>query len=112
MCPCGKNRVGSSFAGIVFEEAPTRQRYGYGTYSEHASCHANGDRHYDEQVRAAGVCEGYPYLIYVADGRTISGRVESGGVLPRIATGESADDYRVYWGDDALVKFEELNDAE
>jgi uncharacterized Zn-binding protein involved in type VI secretion len=105
MCPCGKNRVGASFSGIVFEEVTThRQQYRYGTDSEHTSQHANAARSYDEQVRAAAVSEGYPYFIEMADGRTTAGRIGYGGVLPRMMTGESADDYTVYWGDDALVK--------
>lgn len=104
-CPCGKNRVGASFSGIVFEGVSTqRQEYGYGTRSEFTSRHANAGDVYDEQVRAAGVSHGYPYFIEMADGRTTSGRIDSGGALPRIISGESADNYTVYWGDDALVK--------
>jgi hypothetical protein len=36
-----------------------------------------------------------------------SGRVESGGALPRMMTGENADEYIVYWGEDALEKWNE-----
>ncbi|BCQ27094.1 PAAR domain-containing protein (plasmid) [Caballeronia sp. NK8] len=61
-------------------------------------------RDFDEQVRAAGASEGYPYFIEIADGRKFSGRIEYGGVLPRIMTGANAGNYIVYWGDDALAK--------
>jgi hypothetical protein len=62
---------------------------------------------FDEQIRASASSvrlEGYPYLIEMADGRVFSGRVESGRTLPRMMTGENADEYTVYWGDDALEK--------
>jgi hypothetical protein len=62
---------------------------------------------FDEQIRASASSvrlEGYPYLIEMTDGRVYSGRVEAGGALPRMMTGENADEYTVYWGDDALEK--------
>lgn len=60
---------------------------------------------FDEQVRAVGhgASEGYPYLIETAGGRAFFGRLASGGQLPRIFT-DSAEDYSVYWGDEALAR--------
>jgi hypothetical protein len=60
---------------------------------------------YDEQVRIVGrsAFEGYPYLVETSDGRTVSGRLANDGKLPRIYT-DTAGDYSVYWGDEALAK--------
>lgn len=60
---------------------------------------------FDEQVRAigGGASEGYPYFIITANGRTMQGRLDTSGILPRIYTA-SADHYDVYWGDEALAK--------
>lgn len=64
---------------------------------------------FDEQVLLQGEAastEGLPYFIVTKDGRTWSGRVESDGLLPRIATlGEK--NYTVWWGDEALAQLEE-----
>lgn len=58
---------------------------------------------FDEQAKATstGASEGYPYCIETADGRIVSGRLDSSGVLPRIYT-EDTDTYIIYWGDEAL----------
>jgi hypothetical protein len=61
---------------------------------------------YDEQVRAVWArasLEGYPYYIETASGDVYSGRIDSRGLLPRIAT-DGEDQYTVYWGDEALAK--------
>jgi hypothetical protein len=60
---------------------------------------------FDEQVRAAGrgVSNGYPYFIRAADGRTMQGRLDASGTLPRVFT-DGVEDYHVYWGDDALAQ--------
>ncbi|MFT0172783.1 hypothetical protein ACLKMY_27900 [Paraburkholderia mimosarum] len=61
---------------------------------------------YDEQVCvvvARASVAGYPYYIETDSGDAYSGRVESSGLLPRIATSE-AERYTVYWGDEALAK--------
>lgn len=62
---------------------------------------------YDEQVPAVGhgASEDYPYFIETADGRTFSGRLENSGHLPRVYA-DMANDYHVYWGDDALARQE------
>ncbi|WP_236871931.1 hypothetical protein [Burkholderia pseudomultivorans] len=60
---------------------------------------------YDEQVRAGigtTLPQSYPYLIEMSDGRTLSGHINSNGLLPRIHS-ESADSYTIYWGEDALM---------
>ena len=65
---------------------------------------------FDEQIRVSASCvslNGYPYRIEMADGRVFSGRIGSGGALPRMMTGENADEYTVYWGEDALEKSNE-----
>jgi hypothetical protein len=68
---------------------------------------------FDEQVRATerGASEGYPYFIETSDGQTFSGRLDESGHLPRVYT-YSADEYTVYWGDEALAKQDGLTDAE
>ncbi len=68
---------------------------------------------FDEQVRATerGASEGYPYFIETSDGQTFSGRLDESGHLPRVYT-YSADDYTVYWGDEALAKQDGMTDAE
>ncbi|RKP46817.1 PAAR domain-containing protein [Trinickia fusca] len=60
---------------------------------------------FDEQVRAteSGASEGYPYFVEASDGQVFSGRLDEHGHLPRVYT-YSADDYTVYWGDEALAK--------
>lgn len=46
-----------------------------------------------------------PYFIETKDGRKFSGRATADGTLPRIETYD-AEEYAVYWGDDALAKME------
>ncbi len=61
---------------------------------------------YDEQIRArsgAALVAGYPYFVEISDGRTFAGRLDESGKLPRVYT-ENADEYSVYWGDEALAK--------
>lgn len=65
---------------------------------------------FDEQIRATTSSvglDGYPYFIEMADGRILSGRLEPGGTLPRMTTGENPDEYMVYWGEDALERSNE-----
>jgi hypothetical protein len=60
---------------------------------------------YDEQVRVVAdrvSIAGYPYYIETASGDVYCGRVESDGLLPRIAADE-AEPYTIYWGDEALL---------
>lgn len=59
---------------------------------------------YDEQTHLASKhLEGVPYYIETADGRVLSGRVPTSGLLPRIDT-QSEETYTVFWGDEALAK--------
>jgi uncharacterized Zn-binding protein involved in type VI secretion len=103
LCPCKKNRViAGSNPGIflnITDEAATASS----ATAAHTSQRANG---FDEQVqpvaRGAAV-QDYPYYILAGDGRIFSGRVDASGRLPRIDA-QSAGDYTVYWGDDALAK--------
>jgi hypothetical protein len=60
---------------------------------------------YDEQVQPNAVgtsLYGYPYYIETTAGNVYSGRIDSRGLLPRILT-DGADQYTVYWGDEALA---------
>ncbi|WP_233872431.1 PAAR domain-containing protein [Paraburkholderia adhaesiva] len=59
---------------------------------------------YDEQIHATGkgATDGYPFLIETADGRTVCGRIDSSGRLPRIYT-DTAATYTIHWGDEALA---------
>lgn len=61
---------------------------------------------FDEQaVLLASTIDGLPYLIETPDGRQFTGRATAEGKLPRIDT-ENAEEYTVYWGDEALAKLE------
>lgn len=62
--------------------------------------------YYDEQVQALGEngsLSNYPFLIKTADGRKFSGYTFKDGYLPRIST-DNSEEYKVYWGDEALAK--------
>lgn len=60
---------------------------------------------FSERVIATNeATEGLPYYIETADGRVHFGHLDASGKLPRIHTGDEANDYTVYWGDDALAK--------
>lgn len=62
------------------------------------------DTFHDEQAHLQSqTVEGLPYVIETSDGRHFSGRADASGRLPRVYT-EAADDYRVYWGDEALAR--------
>jgi uncharacterized Zn-binding protein involved in type VI secretion len=62
---------------------------------------------YDEQARLdMATVEGMPYFIETNDGRTFSGQIGPDGLPPRIET-YGPDEYRIWWGDDALVKMGE-----
>lgn len=61
---------------------------------------------YDEQTKLnAPPIDGLPYYIETTDGRTFSGRTAADGLLPRIDT-YGKDEYKVYWGDEALTKMD------
>lgn len=61
---------------------------------------------YDEQTKlVAPPIEGVPYYVKTMDGRTFSGRIGADGLLPRIDT-YGKDEYKIYWGDEALAKME------
>ncbi|TDN61200.1 PAAR domain-containing protein [Paraburkholderia sp. BL10I2N1] len=109
LCPCGRNRVivGSNPGVWVHTSdgglSDIRSAGGAST----ASTSSRAATVYDEQVRAAAAgatLEGYPYFIETADGRTLNGRIDASGKLPRIDTDTDSDDYHVYWGDEALAK--------
>ncbi|WP_233806788.1 hypothetical protein [Paraburkholderia sp. HP33-1] len=74
-------------------------------YASACNCRGRAHKRYDEQVSARVPrvsLEGYPYLIKTADGRTVCGRVDSSGRLPRIDTAAAAT-YTIHWGDEALA---------
>lgn len=59
---------------------------------------------FDEQTHLVSACiAGVPFHISLADGRTLSGKADANGLLPRICT-ESESHYTVYWGDEALAR--------
>lgn len=59
---------------------------------------------YDEQAKLDHeLIAGIPLYIEIPDGRTYSGRIDSGMHLPRIFT-KSEGTYQIYWGDEALGK--------
>lgn len=98
-CPCGKNRVfASGSSPFDYETGGSRELIQQSVPKQ--TC--------DEQVeaRASRVSvEGYPYFIETADGPTSFGRLDEDGHLPRVYT-SATDDYKVYWGDDALARQE------
>ena len=106
LCPCGKNRViAGSEAGCHLERESETSLASRANYSGAAAAPSTST-FFDEQVRSVTggwVLNGYPYFIETEDGRTFSGRTDSDGRLPRIAT-DASDQYTVYWGDGALAK--------
>lgn len=62
---------------------------------------------YDEQVQFSATGNaaliGLPYYVETLDGRTFSGRAGADGLLLRVGT-YGADEYAVYWGDEALAR--------
>jgi uncharacterized Zn-binding protein involved in type VI secretion len=108
LCPCGKNRVIASMNAGCHLERKTEAATGSAANSRSAAAPSVGMA-FDEQIRSVATgaaLDGYPYFIATADDRTSCGRIAADGRLPRIAT-ESADDYTVHWGDDALARQEQ-----
>lgn len=108
LCPCNKNRliVGSN-PGVWLKVVRTDTPVSMLAVEQQHVASATAVETFDEQIRIVvrdNATDGYPYRIEMPDGRTFAGRVESGGALPRMMTGESADDYTVYWGEDAFDK--------
>jgi hypothetical protein len=86
---------------------------GQGEQSDHNAVRAAGlPPLFDERVKGVGpgASEGYPYFVETTDGRTFSGCLDANGHLPRIYTVD-ADEYHVYWGDEALAKLDGAQDA-
>jgi hypothetical protein len=106
LCPCGQNRV------IAGPDANCWAESGNCPPVAASALSVDSDEFksllgyvYDEQVlaRTPRVSpEGYPYLIKTADGQTFAGRLDSGGLLPRITT-DAASTYIIHWGDEALA---------
>jgi uncharacterized Zn-binding protein involved in type VI secretion len=108
LCPCEKNRViAGGDAGCHLE----RQRDFAATDTAafgSAAISASSNAIFDEQIRASATVatlDGYPYFIETREGQTYSGRINTDGTLPRIPT-EAISEYSVYWGDDALARWE------
>jgi hypothetical protein len=99
LCPCNENRILSGHPEFLIREGGDSNRTH--VIAERAVPASN---QLDEQVHATGIAERYPYFIETADGRTFSGRIDTSGALPRVLTGESAGQFTVYWGDDALSR--------
>lgn len=71
-----------------------------------------GEATYDEQVHlvvtGSVALSGLPYYVETANGRTLSGRADAHGLLPRVETFGS-EEYTVLWGDEALAKMNEAS---
>ena len=97
---------------VGFSSDEAARMAGSGAWLAYAG-HAQASNTYDEQVHlgtaGAGVVAGLPYFVEVADGRTISGRADETGELPRIET-DAAAEYTVYWGDEALAMMEGIEE--
>ncbi|SAK94309.1 hypothetical protein AWB75_06794 [Caballeronia catudaia] len=102
LCPCGQNRVISGHPEFLIRDGKAeeaRASAGGGAPIAALAETAAENARFDEQLRATASSvslDGYPYQIEMADGRMFSGRVKSGGALPRMMTGENADEYTVY----------------
>lgn len=114
LCPCKKNRViVGPDPGIFIETddgAARASAAGKAAAGSGTSTDSSVPLVYDEQVRATApgaAHAGYPYLIETADGLRLPGRVDSSGFLPRIST-DDADEYTIYWGDEALARADSL----
>lgn len=96
---CGATLIASQFSTL---DDPRGAVDGTTAASARESSPSQAD--YDERVQLeAATIEGIPYFIETSDGRTFSGRAASDGLLPRVGT-TGAEEYRVYWGDEALAK--------
>jgi len=66
-----------------------------------------GTTSHDEQVQFGSADDvalaGLPYVVETAGGRTLSGRADRNGLLPRVATPKE-ETYTVFWGDEALAR--------
>jgi uncharacterized Zn-binding protein involved in type VI secretion len=65
---------------------------------------------FDEQTKLVvdgdtATLVGVPWFIRTHDGRTLSGRLDDQGQLPRVIT-DSEQQYEAYWGDAAIVEME------
>lgn len=111
LCPCGKNRVIAGSDAGCFLEKEAEAFSVSSTRAPVAGENPSVSWTYDERVRALSQTrtelDGYPYCIETQDGRTYSGRLGVDGSLPRVSTVEPGE-YSVYWGDNALVRWEEL----
>lgn len=106
LCPCGRNNVIAGDDSMIFYEEDNTST------SLAASIDAQPPPptvppRFDEKIKCtarASTLAGYPYYVETADGRTYSGRINDSDSLPRIDTRAAADDYVVYWGDEAIAK--------
>jgi uncharacterized Zn-binding protein involved in type VI secretion len=57
---------------------------------------------FDEQPQLGSVAAGLPWVIKTRDGHILSGVAGEDGLLPRVDS-LNAEDYSVYWGDEALA---------
>jgi len=107
LCPCGRNYVMASLNPGCFywiDDIAVAASSVASTIDN--SWLATGI--YDEQVRGITTLvnlEGYPYFVESPDGRTVSGRLDEDGRMPRVRA-DAAANYRVYWGDEALARQE------
>jgi hypothetical protein len=66
-----------------------------------------GTTSHDEQVHLDNADDvalaGLPYVVETGCGRTLSGRADRSGLLPRVATPKE-ETYIVFWGDEALAR--------
>lgn len=113
MCPAPQ-RIVATLAGNAWYEdmgggagAPHMPGAGY------AATAAPAPNVYDELVIAKGPhgpLAGYAYFVETSDGRGLFGHTDEHGRLPRIATMDVGS-LTVYWGDEALAKHLEDEDA-
>ncbi|WP_174963193.1 MULTISPECIES: PAAR domain-containing protein [Burkholderia] len=109
LCPCGQNRViAAGNSKIFYEEGDNARGV---TKVETQSCvppiQSAVAPQYDEKVRCTAhtsTLTGYSHHIVARNSGAYSRRVNSSGALPRVDTEKTADDYVIYWGDDAISK--------
>jgi uncharacterized Zn-binding protein involved in type VI secretion len=110
-CACGATLIASQFVSTT-SDGGGGSGHSHAHEASPASHLANTTRppvefSWDEQVRlvitnGTATMTGLPWLARTTDGRTLSGRLDEEGQLPRIDT-DHQEDYEIFWGDEAIA---------
>ena len=112
-CACGATLIASQFVSTVDDGGPSSSRPDAGHADDHGSSSgpvSDTRFQYDEMTRLVvtvdtAVLVGLPWFIKADNGKTLSGRLDESGELPRVAT-EVEGHYETFWGDEAIELME------